>query len=81
MSKTIPGRFSIGERARRTIGRHRWWFRSHHWTGFYAGGNVGGAWTSNDALWSPVPSSAAFGAFPIAGDTGGSSVVGGLQAG
>jgi outer membrane immunogenic protein len=51
------------------------------WTGFYAGGNLGGAWTSNDALWSPLPSSAALGAFPIAGDTGGSSVVGGLQAG
>jgi outer membrane immunogenic protein len=52
-----------------------------NWTGFYAGGNIGGAWTSSDALWSPLPSSAAFGTFPIAGDTGGSSVIGGLQAG
>jgi outer membrane immunogenic protein len=51
------------------------------WTGFYAGGNVGGAWSSNSALWSPLPSSAAFGAFPIAGNTGGSSAIGGLQAG
>jgi outer membrane immunogenic protein len=51
------------------------------WTGFYAGGNVGGAWTSNNALWSPLPASAAFGDFPIAGNTGGSSVTGGLQAG
>jgi outer membrane immunogenic protein len=51
------------------------------WTGFYAGANIGGAWTSNDALWSPLPSSAAFGAFPVAGSTGGSSVAGGQQAG
>ncbi len=51
------------------------------WTGFYAGANVGGAWSSNNALWSPLPSSAAFGIFPIAGDTGGSSAIGGFQAG
>jgi len=51
------------------------------WTGFYAGANVGGAWSSNNALWSPLPSSAAFGVFPIAGDTGGSSAIGGFQAG
>jgi outer membrane immunogenic protein len=51
------------------------------WTGVYVGGNVGGSWTSNNALWQPLPSSAAFGAFPIAGNTGGSSVIGGLQAG
>jgi outer membrane immunogenic protein len=51
------------------------------WTGFYVGANVGGAWTSNNALWTPLPSSAAFGIFPIAGDTGGSSVIGGFQAG
>jgi outer membrane immunogenic protein len=51
------------------------------WTGFYVGGNVGGAWSSNNALWSPLPSSAAFEAFPVAGNTGGSSVAGGFQAG
>jgi len=51
------------------------------WTGFYVGGNVGGAWSSNNALWSPLPSSAAFGAFPAAGNTGGSSAIGGFQAG
>jgi outer membrane immunogenic protein len=51
------------------------------WTGFYVGGNVGGAWSSNNALWSPLPSSAAFGEFPVAGNTGGSSVSGGFQAG
>lgn len=33
------------------------------------------------ALWSPVPSSAAFGAFPAAGNTGGSSAIGGFQVG
>src|SRR5271156_5758850 len=53
----------------------------YSWTGFYVGGNVGGAWSSNNALWEPLPSSAAFGAFPIAGTTGGSSVIGGFQAG
>jgi outer membrane immunogenic protein len=51
------------------------------WTGFYVGANVGGAWSSNNALWSPLPSSAAFGVFPIAGNTGGSSAIGGFQAG
>ena len=51
------------------------------WTGFYVGANIGGAWSNNDALWSPLPASAAFGAFPIAGNTGGSSAIGGFQAG
>ena len=36
---------------------------------------------NTNALWSPLPNSAAFGAFPIAGNTGGSSAIGGLQAG
>jgi outer membrane immunogenic protein len=51
------------------------------WTDFYAGVNVGGAWSSNNALWSPLPSSAALGVFPIAGDIGSSSAIGGFQAG
>src|SRR6516225_1019049 len=51
------------------------------WNGFYIGANVGGAWSNNDALWSPLPLSAAFGEFPIAGNTGGSSAIGGFQAG
>jgi outer membrane immunogenic protein len=55
----------------------------YNWNGFYVGANVGGAWSNNDALWSPLPSSAAFlgGIFPIAGNTGGSSAIGGFQAG
>jgi outer membrane immunogenic protein len=53
----------------------------YSWTGFYVGGNAGGAWSSNNALWTPLPSSSAFGVFPIAGDTGGSSAIGGFQAG
>jgi hypothetical protein len=51
------------------------------WTGFYVGANVGGAATSINELWSPLPSSATFGAFPIAGSTGGTSFAGGFQAG
>ena len=50
----------------------------YNWNGFYIGANVGGAWSNNDALWSPLPSSAAFGEFPIAGNTGGSSAIGGF---
>jgi outer membrane immunogenic protein len=53
----------------------------YNWNGFYVGANVGGAWSNNDALWSPLPASVAFGAFPIAGNTGGSSAIGGFQAG
>ena len=48
------------------------------WTGFYAGANVGGAWTDTNALWTPLPTPAAFGIFPTAGNTGGSSAIGGI---
>jgi outer membrane immunogenic protein len=51
------------------------------WSGFYAGANIGGAWTDTNALWTPLPTPAAFGAFPMAGNTGGSSAIGGIQAG
>jgi outer membrane immunogenic protein len=51
------------------------------WNGFYVGGNVGGAWSNNDALWTPFPASPVFGVFPIAGNTGSSSAIGGFQAG
>ena len=51
------------------------------WTGIYAGANVGGVRTHTNALWEPLPTSAVFGVFPIAGNTGGSSAIGGLQAG
>ncbi len=52
-----------------------------NWNGFYIGGDVGGVWTSNNALWQPLPSSAAFAAFPTAGDTGGNAAIGGIHAG
>jgi outer membrane immunogenic protein len=46
------------------------------WTGFYVGGNIGGAATSVNELWSPT-----FGVSPILGSTGGASFAGGIQAG
>jgi outer membrane immunogenic protein len=46
------------------------------WTGFYVGGNIGGAATSVNELWSPT-----FGVSPILGSTGGTSLAGGVQAG
>jgi outer membrane immunogenic protein len=42
--------------------------------------DVPSTWTHTDALWEPLPTSAAFGVFPIAGHTGGASAIGGLQA-
>jgi outer membrane immunogenic protein len=51
------------------------------WTGVYFGGDVGGAWSDNTATWTPLPSSAAFGANPVSGDTGGSAFAGGFFAG
>jgi outer membrane immunogenic protein len=46
------------------------------WTGFHVGGNIGGAGTSVNELWSPT-----FAVSPILGSTGGVSFAGGLQAG
>jgi outer membrane immunogenic protein len=46
------------------------------WTGLYVGGNIGGAATSVNELWSPT-----FGVSSILGSTGGASFAGGLQAG
>jgi outer membrane immunogenic protein len=52
---------------------------AYNWTGFYIGGNVGGAWTRNDAtrvldaFFSTVAN--------ITGGTGGSTVLGGFQEG
>jgi outer membrane immunogenic protein len=51
------------------------------WTGFYIGGDVGEAWTSNTGTWTaffPAPSP---GTNPIAGSNGGSGFLGGLHAG
>ncbi len=46
------------------------------WTGFHVGGNIGGAATSVNELWSPT-----FGVSPILGSTGGVSFAAGFHAG
>jgi outer membrane immunogenic protein len=51
------------------------------WTGFYVGGDIGGAWTSNTGTWTPLPSPAAFGANINTGGNGGASAIGGFHAG
>jgi outer membrane immunogenic protein len=51
------------------------------WTGFYVGGDLGGAWTSNTGTWNPLPSQAAFGSNAISAGTGGSGFIGGVHAG
>lgn len=51
------------------------------WTGFYVGGDLGGAWSSNSGTFNPLPSAVAFGAFPATGKDGGSSFLGGFHAG
>jgi outer membrane immunogenic protein len=53
------------------------------WTGVYFGGDVGDAFSSSNATWTPItlPPGAGFPAVPITGDTGGSSFAGGFFAG
>lgn len=51
------------------------------WTGFYLGGNLGGAWMTQDAAWNPLPSPAAFLAFPVTGRLDPSHFVGGVHGG
>jgi outer membrane immunogenic protein len=51
------------------------------WTGLYIGGDVGGAFSSANATWTPLPSTSVFGAFPQSGDVGGSAFAGGLFVG
>jgi outer membrane immunogenic protein len=51
------------------------------WTGLYLGAHVGGAWTSADGNWTPLPSPAAFGANAISGNLNGTNVIGGVQLG
>jgi outer membrane immunogenic protein len=50
------------------------------WTGFYIGGDIGGAWTSNTGTWTTLPP-AALGAFPNTGSDGGSNFIGGFHVG
>jgi outer membrane immunogenic protein len=51
------------------------------WTGFYIGGDLGGAWSNNTATFFPFPSPADFGVNVISAKNSGSSVFGGVYAG
>jgi outer membrane immunogenic protein len=51
------------------------------WTGFYIGGDLGAAWTSNTGTWTGLPSPAVFGEQPNVGKNDGSSFLGGFHAG
>jgi outer membrane immunogenic protein len=52
------------------------------WTGFYLGGDIAAASTTNNALWSPLSTSGIpFGVQQIGGGTGGASFAGGGLAG
>jgi len=56
------------------------------WTGFYIGGDVGGAWTTNTATWTPLPLGpfppiTNFGVNAISASNDGSSFLGALHAG
>lgn len=53
------------------------------WTGFYVGGDIGGAWSSNTATFDPLPTPGgiAFGIAAISGRNYGSGAIGGLHAG
>jgi outer membrane immunogenic protein len=51
------------------------------WTGFYIGGDLGGAWTRNTGTFNPLPTPAAFGFNPATGGDGGSAFIGGFHAG
>jgi outer membrane immunogenic protein len=53
----------------------------YSWTGFYIGGDLGGAWTSNSGTWIALFPAPSPGTNPIAAGTGGSGFVGGLHAG
>jgi outer membrane immunogenic protein len=54
---------------------------TYNWSGFYVGGHAGGAWSDFDANWDPLPSSAAFAAFPQAANLKDSAFIGGGQIG
>jgi outer membrane immunogenic protein len=52
-----------------------------NWTGFYVGGDIGGAWINNTGTWNPLAPPALFGIFPNSGNNGGSGLIGGVLAG
>ena len=56
-------------------------FAPQSWTGFYIGGDVGGAWSHTSGSWTGLPSAAAFGVNPTSGSLSGSSFLGGVHAG
>ena len=51
------------------------------WTGFYIGGDVGGAWSDPTGTFTPLPSPAVFGVNTISGADRGSAFIGGLHVG
>jgi outer membrane immunogenic protein len=51
------------------------------WTGFYVGGDLGGAWSNSNDTWDPLPSPIAFGEFGATGGNSGTAVIGGVHAG
>lgn len=52
-----------------------------NWTGFYIGGDVGGAWSHSDSSWFGLPSAAAFTVNPTGGSNDGSGFAGGVHLG
>jgi outer membrane immunogenic protein len=59
---------------------------AYSWTGFYVGGDVGGAWTTDPATWTPLPLGpfppiTNFGVNAISAGNGGPGFLGALHAG
>lgn len=55
--------------------------KQSNWTGFYAGGVLGGLWGNNNTTWNPLPSPLDFAANQITGNNNSSGVIGGILAG
>jgi outer membrane immunogenic protein len=55
----------------------------YSWTGFYVGGDLGGAWTGNTGIWQalPTPGGIGSGVTAISGSDGGSDLIGGFHGG
>jgi outer membrane immunogenic protein len=52
-----------------------------NWTGFYIGGDIGGAWSHSDSSWFALPSAATFGVNSTGGSNDGSGFLGGVHLG